>query len=64
MLYQLMELIQYRDAKAHIVYIKKEDLAFAAIKNAEDLNRYVQLHKADQQKTYLFIDEIQDIENF
>ncbi len=64
LLFQLIELIQQKDANATIIYINKEDLAFAAIKTAEDLNSYVLQHKSETEKTYVFIDEIQDIENF
>lgn len=64
LLFQLIELIKQKDANASIIYINKEDLAFAAIKTAEDLNSYVLQHKSETGKTYVFIDEIQDIENF
>lgn len=64
LLFQLIELIQQRDGNATIVYINKEDLAFAMIKTAEDLNNYVLEHQSKTGNTYLFIDEIQDIENF
>lgn len=64
LLFQLIQLIQQKDANATIIYINKEDLAFAAIKTAEDLNSYVLQHKSETEKTYVFIDEIQDIENF
>ncbi|RYD69608.1 MAG: ATP-binding protein [Sphingobacteriales bacterium] len=64
LLFQLIHEIREKNPKAAIVYINKEDLAFSAIKNAEDLNAYVLEHKAEKEKTYVFIDEIQDIENF
>jgi len=64
LLFQLIQLIQQKDANATIIYINKEDLAFAAIKTAEDLNSYVLKHKSETEKTYVFIDEIQDIGNF
>lgn len=64
LLYQIIALIQKTDAKANIVYINKEDLAFSSIKNAEELNKYVLSKKVKKGKTYLFIDEIQDITNF
>jgi uncharacterized protein len=46
------------------VYINKEDLAFDHIKTAQDLSDYIgeQLNKTG--KTYVFIDEIQEIEDF
>jgi len=64
LLIQLIQLIQQKDTSATIVYINKEDLAFAAIKTAEDLNNYVLERQSKTGKTYVFIDEIQDIENF
>lgn len=64
LLFQLIHEIREKNPKATIIYINKEDLAFSAIKNAEDLNAYVLKRKAEKEKTYVFIDEIQDIENF
>lgn len=64
LLYQIIALIQKNDAKATIVYINKEDLAFSFIKNAEDLSKYVLSKKVKKGKSYVFIDEIQDISNF
>jgi len=53
-----------QDKQAKIIYINKEDLAFSTIKTALDLNEYVKTHKSATEKTYLFIDEIQDIVDF
>lgn len=64
LLFQLIELIRKQDSKGKIIYINKEDLAFSFIKNAEDLNNYVLRNQSKAQKTYLFIDEIQDIAHF
>lgn len=64
LLFQLMEEVKKRDSEAKILYINKEDLAFAHIRNADDLNAYVLQNKSADGKTYVFIDEIQDIENF
>ena len=64
LLYQIIQEVLKYDEKATILYINKEDLAFSEIKTAQDLNNYVQIHKSKTEKTYLFIDEIQDIENF
>lgn len=63
LLFQLIQLIQ-QDKKGTILYINKEDLAFSFIKTAEDLHHYVIEHKSVTGKTYVFIDEIQDIHNF
>ena len=62
-LFQLIHFLQ-NDNTVKILYINKEDLAFSFIKNAEDLHQYVIENKSAMQKTYVFIDEIQDIQNF
>ncbi|NQW75236.1 MAG: ATP-binding protein [Cytophagales bacterium] len=64
LLYQIIQEVIEQNPEAVILYINKEDLAFSAIKTAEDLNLYVQNNKSDTTQNYLFIDEIQDIENF
>lgn len=64
LLYQLMALLQEQQADISIIYINKEDLVYAEIKTAEDLNKYVLANKTKNAKTYLFIDEIQDIYQF
>jgi predicted AAA+ superfamily ATPase len=64
LLFQIIEHIQQEDKKASIIYINKEDLSFSHIKTAEDLNQYVLANKDKSKKTYVFIDEIQDITNF
>jgi predicted AAA+ superfamily ATPase len=63
LLFQLMQFLQ-KDPTAFLLYINKEDLAFSFLKTAEDLHQYVLQNKAANQKTYVFIDEIQDIQNF
>jgi len=64
LLFQIIQWIKENDSSGTIIYINKEDLAFSFIKTAQDLHEYVQAHKAKSGKTYVFIDEIQDIENF
>ncbi|TDE02058.1 ATP-binding protein [Flavobacterium sandaracinum] len=63
LLFQLMQLLQ-EDPEKHLLYINKEDLAFSFIKTAEDLHAYVMKQKSVTGKTYVFIDEIQDIQDF
>jgi predicted AAA+ superfamily ATPase len=63
LLFQLIHSLQ-KDSKVKVLYINKEDLSFSFIKNAEDLHQYVIENKSATQKTYVFIDEIQDIQNF
>ena len=64
LLYQIIQEVLSQNSEAFILYINKEDLAFSAIKNAQDLNDYVLLNKSKTVKTYVFIDEIQDIIEF
>ena len=64
LLYQIIQEVLSQNSEAFILYINKEDLAFSAIKNAQDLNDYVLLNKSKTEKTYVFIDEIQDIIEF
>lgn len=64
LLYQLIQFVLEQDQNAEILYINKEDLAFSSLKTASDLNEYVLTNAANTERTYVFIDEIQDIENF
>jgi predicted AAA+ superfamily ATPase len=64
LIFQLIQYIQQTKSKAPIIYINKEDLAFSHIKNAIDLNDYVSEKASKTETTYVFIDEIQDIEDF
>lgn len=64
LLYQMMNWIEKNIEDAHLIYINKEDLAFDFIKSAQDLSYFVDTKLNQNGKTYLFIDEIQEIENF
>lgn len=64
LLFQLMDYLKTHDTQGAIVYINKEDLAFSFLKTAEDLHDYVLKNKSGKGKTYVFIDEIQDIDRF
>ena len=63
MLLQLMDSIQERFS-ANIIYINKENYDFRSITNHDTLIAYVEEHRSNEDKNYLFIDEIQEIENF
>ncbi|NCA22670.1 MAG: ATPase, partial [Crocinitomicaceae bacterium] len=63
MLMQLMDSIQERFS-ANIIYINKENYDFRSITNHDTLIAYVEEHRSKEDKNYLFIDEIQEIENF
>lgn len=64
LLFQIMNYLLEQNTETAIVYINKEDIAFSEIKTAQDLHNYVLSHKSKGNKTYVFIDEIQDIKNF
>lgn len=64
LLFQIIQLVQKEMPNASILYINKEDLAFSFINSAENLSDYVLTHKSKSSKTFVFIDEIQDIANF
>jgi predicted AAA+ superfamily ATPase len=63
-LFQLMEDVKKRTPSTKIIYIDKEDYAFDAIKNYSDLISYIESNKNTKGKTCLFIDEVQDIQEF
>ena len=55
---------QKKIAKKDIITINKESLEFDFIAHYKDLNNYVKSKKRQHKKTYLFIDEIQEIEQW
>jgi hypothetical protein len=64
LLFQLMDEIKKRDSDAIIIYINKEDYAFREILGWMDLYEYVSKERGSRKYCYLFIDEIQEIEEF
>ncbi len=63
-LLQVMDEIRQRDPQATIIYINKEDYRFESIKDYNDLMKYLGGQRSDKGKTYLFIDEVQEISKF
>lgn len=63
LLFQLINELQIQGISS-IIYINKENLEFSFLQNANELHQYVLDNKAKSGKTYVFIDEIQDIINF
>ncbi len=63
-LLQLMDAIKIKDKKANIIYINKEENEYDAIANHRDLIVYAEKRAVAGVNNYLFVDEIQDIENF
>jgi len=56
--------IKAANPQAHFIFINKEDIAFDAIRTASDLYDYVRTHTKESTKNYVFIDEIQEIQQF
>lgn len=48
----------------HIIYLNLEDMKYAFIKNAGDLYNYIEDLIKDEDKYYIFLDEIQMVEEF
>jgi len=61
---QTVKHIRQIDKTAHIIYIDMEDLSFVGIKSAVDLHDYVKANSKKGAKNYVFIDEIQEINEF
>lgn len=58
------ELMEKDVDQGHIFYLNFEDLDFDYITDASDLNREIKSRIVDENKYYIFLDEIQHIENF
>lgn len=63
-LYQLIDEIRNNEHDANIIYINKEDIAYVDIASSKDLNDYIASRLIRKRENYIFIDEIQEIENF
>lgn len=64
LLFQVMKWITTNEKDATIIYVNKEDLLFSFIRTAKDLHDYITNNTTKKGKTYVFIDEIQDIQDF
>lgn len=58
------ELIEKGVDKKHIIYMNFEDLDFDYIVDAADLNKEIKARMNDDRKYYIFLDEIQHIDQF
>ncbi len=63
-LYQLIDEIRNDEQDANIIYINKEDIEYVNIVSSKDLHDYVVSRLMSKRKNYIFIDEIQEIEDF
>lgn len=64
LLLQIIDHIKSIDNKANIIFIDKEKYEFDSIHSYTDLIEYCNSKIAASGKNYIFIDEIQDIDNF
>ncbi len=53
-----------KEQDANIIYINKEDIAYVDIVSSKDLHDYIAQRLIRGKKNYIFIDEIQEIEDF
>ena len=63
-LYQLIELLRVEEKDANIIYVNKEDIEFVDINSYKELHDYISIRLLDDKKNYIFVDEIQEIEDF
>ena len=64
LLFQIIDIIKQKYKTANIIYVNKELNEFDWIKDYNDLLQYINQNIKKGKKNYIFIDEIQDIENF
>lgn len=64
MLFQIMDEIISMHKNPNLIYINKELDEFESIKNHRNLLDYIISNEKGTGKHYVFIDEVQDIENF
>lgn len=58
------EILKLGVKKENIIYINFESLKYDFIKNAKDLYQYIESLKVNQDKYYVFLDEIQKVDDF
>ena len=64
LLFQIMDMVTASDPEAQIIYINKELYEFDFIDNYSTLMAYIRSKAEKRKNRYLFIDEIQDIDQF
>ena len=58
------ELIERGVDGDHLIYLNLEDLDYEYIETASDLNKEIKARITDEEKYYVFLDEIQHIKEF
>jgi predicted AAA+ superfamily ATPase len=61
---QIVDLVKQEGNHVNTIYINKEHNEFRQIKTAEDLFLYVKSRLSESKRNYVFVDEIQEIEEF
>ena len=56
--------MKLNEANSNVIYIDKEKREYDSIQTYRELNDYIESHYQKGKKNYIFIDEIQDIEEF
>ena len=64
MLFQIMDLVEALHPGSHIIYIDKDIHEFDLIRNDKDLLDHVEKNRRPGEMNFLFIDEVQEIEQF
>jgi hypothetical protein len=64
MIFQIMELVETLHPDSHIIYIDKDIHEFDFIRNDKDLLDHVEKNRRSGEMNFLFIDEVQEIEQF
>lgn len=64
LLEQIVEELNDKVDKNHIIYINFEDVEYSDIENFKDLNNYVKKLMNDDKKYYLLFDEIQNVKDW
>jgi predicted AAA+ superfamily ATPase len=64
MLFQIIELVEVLYPGSHIIYIDKDIHEYDFIRNDKDLIEYVEKNRLPGGVNFLFIDEVQEIEQF
>lgn len=63
-LYQIMDAIKNKHPESNIIYVNKELYEFDSIRDYHDLMQYIHTKKTPTGKSTIFIDEVQEIEQF
>ncbi len=63
MMFQIMDQILQEDDDPNIIYINLESMAHRALQDEESLYSYIMQQLKENRRNYIFIDEVQQVEN-